>query len=301
MSAPTHKRAEEARATYKTRPTPKVAHSLSFPQARHLTRKERVALEAYKNYLLEKLPNQIERIVLFGSKARGDGTPDSDVDLLIVINGERILSKLQDPRWATIVHGTEALDFEYGLYITPIVRHVSEVKDWTPLLDHVHKEGVELWHRPTTKPEPWPEGGERAVVVGKDNHIDARMAIARDKLAAASALLAQHFYNDCISKAYYAMFYASKALLLALDEDPNKHEGVVSLFGERIAKVGLSDPNYGTVLRNAKELREEADYGDFFRATKEQAEQAFENAQDFVKEAEKTLAKIRARGESNVH
>ncbi|MCX7840059.1 MAG: HEPN domain-containing protein [Anaerolineae bacterium] len=136
--------------------------------------------------------------------------------------------------------------------------------------------------------------------LSQQEHIQARMAIARDKLLSARDLLERGHYNDAISRAYYAMFYASKALLLALGEDPHKHVGVVSLYGERIVKIGLTDPKYGTLLRDAKKWREQADYEDLFRATREQADSAIRNAEDFVREAQETLKKIQSRGESNV-
>ena len=62
--------------------------------------------------------------------------------------------------------------------------------------------------------------------------IHLRMGLAQDKLLLARRLTADGYYNDAVSKAYYAMFYASRALLLAVGRDPHKHTGVVSLFGE---------------------------------------------------------------------
>lgn len=41
-------------------------------------------LEEMKARLLEKWGEQIERIVLYGSRATGDARPDSDFDLLVV-------------------------------------------------------------------------------------------------------------------------------------------------------------------------------------------------------------------------
>ena len=43
-----------------------------------LTAREQQTLRAYQEFLLQRVPNQIERLVLFGSKARGDDRPDSD-------------------------------------------------------------------------------------------------------------------------------------------------------------------------------------------------------------------------------
>jgi len=135
----------------------------------------------------------------------------------------------------------------------------------------------------------------------KEEQIQLRLSIARDKLSVAVGLLRNGHYGDAISKAYYAMFYAGKALLLALDQDPHKHKGVVTMFGEKIARVGLTDPRYGRTLAKAERLRIDADYNEQYLATKEDAEKAIHDAEDFVNEAHATLKKIQARGKNHVH
>ncbi len=47
--------------------------------------KDRVLLEQLKVRVAERLP--LERVVLFGSRARGDSEPDSDLDVLVVLEG----------------------------------------------------------------------------------------------------------------------------------------------------------------------------------------------------------------------
>ncbi|MEW5718490.1 MAG: HEPN domain-containing protein [Chloroflexota bacterium] len=127
------------------------------------------------------------------------------------------------------------------------------------------------------------------------------MTIARDKVAAARALFAQGFYNDTLSKAYYAMFYASKGILWMLGEDPHRHKGVIAFFGQKIVRVGLADSRYGRLLADYERLREQADYKTAFRATQKQAKNAIRDAEDFVNEAQETLKKIQARGKNHVH
>ena len=119
-----------------------------------------------------------------------------------------------------------------------------------------------------------------------------RMALAEEKLVVARDLLAAGHHNDVIAKAYYAMFYASKALLLAVGEDPVKHTGVVTFFGRHFVKVGLTDPKYGRTLAIAKRLREECDYNERKRATEEEAKLSIADAEDFVREARRILEKL---------
>ncbi len=50
-----------------------------------LTTEEQAWLDAYRRNLHERLPGQIEDLIIFGSKARGDAGTDSDLDVLVVI------------------------------------------------------------------------------------------------------------------------------------------------------------------------------------------------------------------------
>lgn len=259
---------------------------LLFPQARHLSRNERLALNAYKNYLLEKLPNQVERIVLYGSKARGDSTPDSDMDVLVVVSGDSSIKReIESP-------GLELL-MKYKTFIQSVWMSVEETQHWKPLLDSIWKEGVELWRRRGTPAWVHPESEGRDVSADKAEAIETRMMLAKDKRLAAQTLFESGFYDDTISKAYYAMFYASKAMLLAIGVDPHKHRGVSSLVGEKIVHHGLADPKYGTLINYYMELRLEADYKPEFRAPREQAEESLRVAEDFIQEAGRVLERIR--------
>ncbi|MBI4671654.1 MAG: HEPN domain-containing protein [Chloroflexi bacterium] len=262
-----------------------------FPQARHLTPSERRALNAFKDFWLKKLPGQIERIVLYGSKARGDSTPDSDLDVLVVVNGNPASGRRLD------APGFDLL-MKYGAFIQSVWMSVEETQHWTPLLDSIWKEGIELWRRRGAPVWVHPESEGRDVTADKAEAIETRMILAQDKLAAARQLLQGGFLNDTISKSYYAMFYASKAMLLAIGVDPHKHRGVASLVGEKIVHHGLSDPKYGTLINQYMQLRLDADYEPEFHATLEQAEESIRVAEDFIQEAARVLERIRKQSQT---
>jgi predicted nucleotidyltransferase len=53
-----------------------------------ITKKESDALQAFNQRLLNELGKQVRQVILFGSKARGDSALDSDIDVLILTDGE---------------------------------------------------------------------------------------------------------------------------------------------------------------------------------------------------------------------
>ncbi|NUN98012.1 MAG: nucleotidyltransferase domain-containing protein [Candidatus Omnitrophica bacterium] len=53
-----------------------------------LNRAERHWLREYCAELRRAFPDRIERLSIFGSKARGEGGRDSDLDVLVLVRGE---------------------------------------------------------------------------------------------------------------------------------------------------------------------------------------------------------------------
>ena len=59
-----------------------------------LSEDEKAWLDAYRGALAERFPGLVEEVVIFGSKARGDAGPDSDLDVLVIIGeGDRSRKK----------------------------------------------------------------------------------------------------------------------------------------------------------------------------------------------------------------
>ena len=53
-----------------------------------LTADEQAWLDAYRQVLKEQYPSIVQRMVIYGSKARGDDHPDSDLDVLLIVKNE---------------------------------------------------------------------------------------------------------------------------------------------------------------------------------------------------------------------
>ena len=128
-----------------------------------------------------------------------------------------------------------------------------------------------------------------------------------EKLLAAKTLFENGFYGayktsfcapkskilrDAVSRAYYAMFFAARALLSKKDSYPRTHRGLISQFGLLFVKEGEFKKELFDLLTRAQEDREEADYGLFLELDKEEALIIIKGAELFLKECRLILSNL---------
>ncbi|MBM4402683.1 MAG: nucleotidyltransferase domain-containing protein [Candidatus Cloacimonetes bacterium] len=129
-----------------------------------LTKKEQKALDEFTQKLTSKYADRIDRIVLYGSRARGDARPDSDIDLLIVVKDkqprvidnwglERVTDwEVEWEKGYPVEQLTRDLSsqafFDYGIDFSPHIVDTERYYDhWNPFLASVRNEGRDLWKR----------------------------------------------------------------------------------------------------------------------------------------------------------
>ena len=71
--------------------------------------------------------------------------------------------------------------------------------------------------------------------------------------------------------------------------DSSKHSGVIAHFNQEYVKTGVFEKEASKIIRNASELREQADYEDFYEATQEEAVDVFAQASQFISTIERYL------------
>ncbi|MEX2738561.1 MAG: HEPN domain-containing protein [Candidatus Wukongarchaeota archaeon] len=119
----------------------------------------------------------------------------------------------------------------------------------------------------------------------KNLKIIAKQLISRalNKLSAAKKLLETGFYDDAISRAYYSVFLASKALLILLGEEARSHKGIITLFGLRVVKENLLPMQYGKILTDLFNARQVSDYETLVFYSKSDTETYISAAEEFIK------------------
>jgi len=112
---------------------------------------------------------------------------------------------------------------------------------------------------------------------------------AKEKLEVAGKLFADGFYDDAVSRAYYAVFHAAGAALFLEGYEAKTHAGLINLFGLVMVKGGKVDKKFGKILSDLKNDREDGDYGLISMLDEEDAEKALKDAGQFVAEIERLV------------
>jgi len=115
---------------------------------------------------------------------------------------------------------------------------------------------------------------------------------SQERLEAAEILLKNGKIVDSISRAYYAMFHAARALLYLYGIEPRTHEGVIREFSRIITEEKLMDKKFGRNLRQAFEMRESSDYRVGVIFEEEDAKDVLEKAKEFMMQIKKISEKI---------
>ena len=92
--------------------------------------------------------------------------------------------------------------------------------------------------------------------------------------------------QSIINRAYYAMFYATLALLQKISKVPSKHSGAISLFDTEFVLKGIFSKDLSKAFHKAFELRQTADYRSVASISQDRAEEIYKDAVDFVEKVE---------------
>ena len=99
-----------------------------------------IILAKFRSALSDLYGDRIERVILFGSQARGDAGPDSDYDVAV------FLKDLND-RWAELDKlATLRVYFldETGIFFDAKPYPAGAYQERTPLMHDIRREGVSL-------------------------------------------------------------------------------------------------------------------------------------------------------------
>ncbi|MEW6607065.1 MAG: HEPN domain-containing protein [bacterium] len=113
----------------------------------------------------------------------------------------------------------------------------------------------------------------------------------RDKKAlhAAKVLMKESLFEDCVSRAYYAVLHAAKAALSLAGVESDTHNGVRRMFGLHLVKTEKIEKEFAKILTREQEDREIGDYEVGIEIEEDIARERIEEAEKFVHRIEQYI------------
>lgn len=228
-------------------------------------------VDSFKEYLLNsELKDNIAKIILFGSHAKGVGSPESDVDILIfTIDGsgaeEAIMNKVYDfmiernVALEVLISGIDEFLLHQNYFIYNITHYGMEIYS-------MEKEKIKAAMLKDIKD------------------------LAEEYFESAEEVLRRNRVRLAVDGAYNAVELAAKGLILLKQDDlPGSHGGMVSLFGQLYVKTKEVGREIGRGLNTALKLRNMARYKPHALLSEEDAKDVLDLAERVIETLSKRI------------
>ena len=100
-------------------------------------------LEELSNGIVEIINSNIEKVILYGSVARGTNDKDSDVDIMVIVKNK--LDEFTEDKLSDFIVD---MNLKYDKVFSVIDVNVHEFIKWAdtlPFYKNVNREGIVLW------------------------------------------------------------------------------------------------------------------------------------------------------------
>ncbi len=114
---------------------------------------------------------------------------------------------------------------------------------------------------------------------------DDLLRAGEQALRSSRLLLDAGMWADAIGRAYYAMVYGARAVLLTEGLAPRSHRGVAQVLGREFVLPGRFPKDLAKMLTATMAFRDRADYGPREGLTEGDARRAVEGAARFLEAA----------------
>lgn len=103
--------------------------------------------------------------------------------------------------------------------------------------------------------------------------VSYRIEKAQNAIEEAEKVSAIGLWNIVANRLYYALFYASTAILIKKGLTAHTHAGAIAMISLHLVQQGLLSTEDIRLIRKLFSLRQEGDYEDFVEVTEEEIQQ----------------------------
>jgi len=110
----------------------------------------------------------------------------------------------------------------------------------------------------------------------------AMLAAAAEKLSSARILHGQGYYNDALSRAYYAAFHAVSLLFFLGGRSFSRHGQLIGAFNKEFIATRILPKELGKALNRLYDASQSGDYDIFVKSDQAESEQGLSDAATIV-------------------
>lgn len=258
-----------------------------------LTADDQRLLAAVAHAVAEAAPDA--RLILHGSRARGEAASDSDWDFLVVLGGSA-----DDGRAAAIQHRMRALELSLpgcpglDVFVKDAAEWADPVRRTWPFLANVRRQGWDVRlesddHEGSRVRLTRVEVGEIGMPEAPEPLIEHWRQNAREALQAAELNADARLWTSCVNRLYYACFYVVSAWLLQRGLSSPRHTGIHALFNQHLVRTGRIAPDLGRLYHELFEHRNRGDYQALGRFTEAEVRPWVAETRRFLEEVERLI------------
>ena len=119
-----------------------------------------------------------------------------------------------------------------------------------------------------------------------------RLERAKETLNTAKVIFDIKDYKSANNRAYYAIFYAIRAVLALERKDFKRHKDVIAYFNQNYINTEIFPKKLGHKISLAQSIREDSDYDDEYVASKEKTQNQIGTAEELIMQVEQYIEKI---------
>lgn len=117
-----------------------------------------------------------------------------------------------------------------------------------------------------------------------------RLQKAKDTLNTSEFILRElKDYTGANNRAYYAIFYAIRAVLALENKDFKRHKDVIAYFNKEYINTEIFPKKIGRKIAQAQRIREDSDYDDEYEPSYEKTQSQIDTAKELIELVDRYL------------
>jgi len=247
--------------------------------------------------VLEKYGKLVKSIVLMGSVVRGEFKPESDIDIIVILDDT--LEELSGEKLEAIDDELEkiAKGISDKISVQPsytLTEFVDYAKSGHSIVYNFIKEGEPLFD--TGFFMPWKRLLKLGKIQGTREAIENYMEDAPKKLARAKTVKLLMLAEDC----YYAIVNSTQAVLMFMGLEPPVPSKLYDEVMEYLVKPGLLEEEYARWLKEIVQIRKDIEHKRILEVKGEFVDEWIERAEKYVEKMFNLLNALEIRKKEKI-